>query len=421
MQSRQEMGCDQHPSILVGQLELTAGPDQLIDLHSSASARRYGRARLLVRHRGDPVGMMTVGLSSGRLDVEAALTEANHRFAQAIEARCAAQRPTVEHRPTSVVIATRNRPDHAVTCVQHVLRQRYPAPFEIIVVDNGATSDDTEAAIQAQFSDEPRVRYLRDPRKGLSRARNIGLAAARFPVTAFLSDDIQVDELWLEGVALGFARDARVRCVVGLCPPAYLDTEEQLVFEQAMGWGWRSGFEPSLAEASRPGDPLFPYRIGIGNGANMSFETSYFRHAGGFDEILGPGTPARGGEDLDAPVRVLLAGYEVAFEPSALGWHADRYDDRSFTSHMYTYGMGLTAFLARHAIDRTCRRTLLRRLPRGALYLLTMPRGRPESTDPGVLLVMPSMRWRHVAANLAGRLVGPVAVARSYWVRHREG
>ena len=61
----------------------------------------------------------------------------------------------------------------------------------------------------------------------------------------------------------------------------------------------------------------------------MSFDTAWFQ-ARGFDETLGPGTLSRGGEDIDAPIRVLLSGGQCVFEPAAIGWHADRYDDRSF-------------------------------------------------------------------------------------------
>jgi GT2 family glycosyltransferase len=178
-----------------------------------------------------------------------------------------------------------------------------------------------------------------------------------------------------------------------------------------MAWGWRNGFEPLLVGPESSGDRLFPYWLGIANGANMSVDTAYFRESGGFDETLGPGTLARGGEDLDVPVRVLLDGGRIVFEPAALGWHADRYDDRSFVAHMYTYGLGLTAFLASHLLDRRTRWQLLRCAPFGAGYLLrpaTLPRS-GEQLD-GV-----PVRMIYRLANLAGRLAGPIALLRSRW------
>jgi hypothetical protein len=196
---------------------------------------------------------------------------------------------------------------------------------------------------------------------------------------------------------------------MGYCPPLYLDTEQQLIFEKTMGWGWRSGFEPILLGPKRHGDGLHPYRFGIGTGANMAYDTAYLRHQGGFDEALGPGTAARGGEDLDAPVRTLLDGHRVAFEPAALGWHADRYDDRRFEAHLYTYGLGLTAFLTSHLLDPRTRWQLLRRVPRGAGNAL-----RPAILPPPpAWLDDVTGRPIHRLANIAGRLAGPVALLRS--------
>ena len=51
--------------------------------------------------------------------------------------------------------------------------------------------------------DDPRVRVVREPRQGLSYARNAGLEAARAPIVAFTDDDVEV------GARLG--RDDRCR------------------------------------------------------------------------------------------------------------------------------------------------------------------------------------------------------------------
>ncbi len=417
----------------VGEIELAAPPPRIVadrSVPASVDGERYQRARLLVRLQGEPLGVLGVALTRGEAPVEAVVAEACEQFAPAIERRLGAhwrrhlsgslpllssELAAVVDDPdlpgVSVVVGTRNRPDHAVNCVARVLKQSYPGPVEVIVVDNGASSGATGTAVTADFGDDERVRYIHESRPGLSRARNIGLAAARHPITAFLSDDIMVDALWLAAVVRAFRRAPDVRCVVGYCPPMYLDSEAQLVFEKTMAWGWRNGFEPRLVGPHLAGDRLHPYRIGIGVGANMSFDTAWFHAAGGFDETLGPGTIARGGEDLDAPVRVLLDGGQCVYEPAAIGWHADRYDDRGFGTHMFTYGVGLTAFLASHLADRRTRWELLKRVPYGARYLLA-PEVLPDSV---ARLDDVPRRFRHAAANLAGRVVGPIL-----WLRSRR-
>ena len=414
----------------VSEIELADPPPRIVADRPLAEGERYQRARILIRLQGEPLGVMSVALVRGEAPVEAVVAEACEQFAPAIERRLGAdwrrrvhgslpllspELAAVVDDPdlpgVTVVVGTRNRPDHAVNCVARVLKQTYPGPIEVIVVDNGASSDATGTAVAAEFGDDERVRYIHETRPGLSRARNIGLAAASHPITAFLSDDIVVDSLWLAAVVRAFRRAPDVRCVVGYCPPLYLDTEAQLVFEKTMAWGWRNGFEARLVGPHLAQDRLYPYRIGIGVGANMSFDTAWFQATGGFDETLGPGTIARGGEDLDAPIRVLLDGGQCVYEPAAIGWHADRYDDRGFGTHMYTYGVGLTAFLASHLADPRTRWQVVRRAPFGARYLLA-PEALPDSI---ARLDDVPMRFRHVVANMAGRFVGPML-----WLRSRR-
>jgi glycosyltransferase involved in cell wall biosynthesis len=416
--------------VWVAELDLAGPPQRLVAGAPAPGSALYSRGRVLVRLQGEPLGILSVELTGGEADVDRVLMAARASFGAAISSRLGpdwrailvSSPPPVsaelsalaglearELPAVSVVIGTRNRPEHAVACVSRVLKQIYPAPVEVLVIDNAPSSPATRDAITSQFGSDGRVRYIHESQPGLSRARNIGLAQASHPITAFLSDDIQVDNLWLLAVVRGFRRDPAVRCVVGYCPPLHLDTEAQLVFEQTMAWGWRNGFEPVVLGPELAGDRLHPYRVGFAVGANMSFDTACLRGQGGFDETLGPGTIARGGEDLDAPVRVLLDGGRVACEPAALGWHADRYDDRSFAAHMYTYGLGLGAFLTSHLLDRHTRWQLLRRVPFGAGHL-----GRPAilPDSPSALDGVP-VRLVYRLANMAGRLAGPVAVLRS--------
>jgi hypothetical protein len=189
----------------------------------------------------------------------------------------------------------------------------------------------------------------------------------------------------------------------------FLDNAEQLMFESSMAWGTRQGFEPEVYRFEHPDDPVHPYRAGsYVNGSNMSYDTETFQRLGGFDEALGPGTLARGGEDLDAPIRILADGGLIAFEPAVLGWHADRYDDRSFSRHMYTYGLGLTAFLTKHLLHSDSRSAVLSRIPSG-LPMLLKAFGEPdEDLIDDVRIPLKYHLW-----HLAGRLAGPIAYLRS--------
>ena len=94
----------------------------------------------------------------------------------------------MSHPRFSVVVPTCNRAAVLPTALGSVLSQT-ETDFELIVVDDGST-DGTEAVVRAL--DDPRIRYLRQERAGVSSARNAGAVAARGEYLVFLDDD---DEL----------------------------------------------------------------------------------------------------------------------------------------------------------------------------------------------------------------------------------
>lgn len=86
----------------------------------------------------------------------------------------------------SVVIPTFNRCSVLTRCLNSVLTQSQ-AVDEIFVVDNGST-DGTKDLIEGKY---PNVRYIFEPVKGVSRARNIGISHATGEWIALLDSDDQ--------------------------------------------------------------------------------------------------------------------------------------------------------------------------------------------------------------------------------------
>ena len=84
----------------------------------------------------------------------------------------------------SVVIAVYNGAQTLARAIGSVLEQSWPV-HELIVVDDGST--DGSAAVAQGFGE--RVRYLRQPNRGVSAARNRGVEVATGDWVAFLDAD----------------------------------------------------------------------------------------------------------------------------------------------------------------------------------------------------------------------------------------
>jgi GT2 family glycosyltransferase len=236
----------------------------------------------------------------------------------------------------SAVVCTRGRPARFRACLQALRQQEYPA-FEVVVVDNAAAGG-TVRDLALASPGHPPVRYVAEPRPGLSWARN-------GDIIAFLDDDEEPDRHWLAGLAVGFGRGDDIGCVSGLVVPARLDTPAQELFEQLGGHCPGRGCRPAEFSARGPQSPLYP-RPPFGVGANMAFRRAALARIGGFDVALGAGTPTCAGEDTLALTLLLLSGYRIAYEPAALTRHHHREDLAGLRRQLRGYGVGLTAYYA---------------------------------------------------------------------------
>lgn len=338
---------------------------------------RFERVRVLIRIHTWPLGFVEFDLSDGGLAAEALVTairaelgvpvgqhlEADgldsatelgtRGIAAGAEPNCLeARRETLRNPPSvSVVVPTIDRPEALRRCVEGLVAQSYPT-FEILVVDNAPAESGAKAVVLSIDAGNRALRYLVEPKRGASRARNHGLRHAQGEIVAFLDGDARPDRAWLAALTTAMRTpvgDAFVSCVTGAIFPADMETQPQLWMEE---WGgFSKGFERRIfdREGHRPANPLYPFAAAIfGSGASMAFRTSELRQLGGFDVALGGGTPSRGGEDLACFLDVVSSGRLLVYEPGAIVWHSHPSTERAFRSTLRAYGMGLTSFLVRH-------------------------------------------------------------------------
>jgi cellulose synthase/poly-beta-1,6-N-acetylglucosamine synthase-like glycosyltransferase len=405
----------------------------------SADGAAYAAVQVLVRLHGHPLGLLRIPLPAEGLTAEQHGAVIVQQLAEPIDHHlerdglqplatfpaqgvgwsrpCTlAQPPPAMAPPATVVVPTCGRPDVLRRCLEALTSLDYP-DYEVLVVDNTPHLPGTKELVAAYEAGNRRVRYVPEPRRGTSNARNRGLTEARGRIVAFADDDVVVDRGWLKALAEGFL-DEQVAGVTGLVVASELETPAQIWIEEYGGFGKgcrrqrfdRAGFETEEGDGFRrvQGAPvlLYPYSPGVfGSGANMAFRTDALRRLGGFDPLLGAGGTVLSGEDIDVLLRVVLGGRAIVYNPAAIVWHRHKRDLHALRRTMYAYGVGLSAVITKTLLASAAdRRELLRRLPRGIAYAVNPRSGKNSkkmATYPGSLTML----------ELLGMAFGPVYYA----------
>lgn len=419
------------------ELELSDGIDSLAMADPSAG-RRYDSAVLLVRLHGEPLGTVFVPAPDGMIAPSTAAAAIDRSLGDRIadhlgrdglsslpettteRPRCRADRETLLADPplVSVVVATHDRPESLTTCLGSLMRLSYPR-YEIVVVINAPPAGVRYDAVQAAFAGPPPLRWVHEDVPGACHARNRGIAVAQGELIAFCDDDVIHDPDWLTELALGFRAGPRVGCVTGLAYPQELETAPQLWFEQYGGFG--AGFIPQLFDMGehRPPDPAFPFRPAtFGVGTNMAYRREVVRGLGGFDVVLGPGTPVTSGEDYALYFRTLLRGYQIAYRPSALVYHRHRRDLASLRRQVAGYAAGYAAALLSTALAHpSAALRILRWLPLGLVSFVRAKRR--DQQPPGYPLDLAALELRSLAMGPALYLLGRWRAAQASTVRSK--
>ncbi|MGH8011954.1 MAG: glycosyltransferase [Candidatus Binataceae bacterium] len=221
--------------------------------------------------------------------------------------------PAAPQQPrVSVVVCAYNAERTMRPCLESLRKLDYPA-HEVIIVDDG--SRDRTAEITAEF---PEFRLIRQPNRGLSEARNVGLHAAQGELVAYTDSDCVADPHWLTLMV----RAITERGLDGCGGPNYAPHEE----------GW---VEACVAAA--PGAPchvlMTDDRAEHLAGCNMVFSIKALIAIGGFDPQF-----TSAGDDVDVCWRLLAAGYHLGFCPAAFVWHFRRNSVRAYYGQQRGYG-----------------------------------------------------------------------------------
>jgi len=219
----------------------------------------------------------------------------------------------------SLIVATLNRVAELERLLASLDGQTF-ADFEVVIVDQNP--DDRLRGTLAQHPDLSLV-HLRCP-PGASRARNLGLRAAKGEIIAFPDDDC-----WYPGQLLASVVD-------------WLHAHPEF---DGLFTGVRTADNRLLAPKfpPRPGPCTKKSVLRCAMAVNAFLRATVTKAVGFFREDIGPGTssPYQSGEDLDYILRPLETGLRVWYEPGLTVHHPDLKARERLRRTTYSYALGV--------------------------------------------------------------------------------
>jgi glycosyltransferase involved in cell wall biosynthesis len=199
----------------------------------------------------------------------------------------------------SVIICTRNRSASLARTLQSIVQAAHgiAETWELIVVDNGST--DATPEVVASFEDRLPVNLVKEPRAGLSNARNAGVAAARGNYILWTDDDVVVDVNWLRAWLAAFRERPDDAVFGGRTEPLYEEPRQSWFIESQAHLGSLLAIRDEPVWVSIAPDRV-PYGL---NYAVRGIEQR--KHPYDPDLGVAPGR-RRGGEEV-AVIRQILA------------------------------------------------------------------------------------------------------------------
>jgi GT2 family glycosyltransferase len=156
---------------------------------------------------------------------------------------------------------------------------------------------------------------------------------ARYEYLVIIDDDVLVASDWLANLIQGLINGG-TKCAVSGKVLASGSSDDN--------------FTPSTKTDDKPA--RYAGRTGkdVLWSNNMAMPRSAINDIGFFDERLGPGTDFPAAEDNDYGFRLLEAGYQILYLPSAIVYHRDWRLKKDYVNLRWKYGVGRGAFYAKY-------------------------------------------------------------------------
>jgi len=181
----------------------------------------------------------------------------------------------------SIVVCTYNRQKFIYNCLECLALQTLdPGSFEVVFVDNNSTDKSAEI-IKKFIASHPQLpfRYVFEANKGLSFARNRGIAEARFDIVTFIDDDAEAEPEFAQTILSFMQAHPEVAGAGGKVIPKYSENAEPKWMSKYLA-GYVAKSDHGQTERQYEGEMKYP------TGCNMTYRKEILLKAGGFNNKL---------------------------------------------------------------------------------------------------------------------------------------
>lgn len=224
------------------------------------------------------------------------------------------------------------RIDETIASIRHC----HHTAFTLWILDQ-SEDNQTERWVTPHAEQDARIQYRRVPLRGISGTRNAGVKLTSSPYILFTNDDCLVAPGWIDSLLAEFA-EQRTWAVFGrvLAGPKRSSTAASDVV-----------LALKLSER-RQVYANDRFNLGFGHGHNMAIRRERFLELGGFDEMIGSGSPLGVWDERDLGYRLLTGGGQIVYTPSAVTYHCHWQNWHGALAGFRRYGLGAGAAVAKY-------------------------------------------------------------------------
>lgn len=235
----------------------------------------------------------------------------------------------------SVVLPIRNEAKFIARTIKYLQDQDYPRDKLEILVAVGDSIDNTSEIVQGIAAQDSRVRYLYNPKRWSSSARNVGAREATGEIITYVDGHTYIDN---DQLLKNTARLMAEKAISVLSRPQFLDTPDNTTFQTAVALVRRSLLGHGLDSTIYTDKEMYVNPASAG----ASYRREVFEKVGYFDEQFDAS------EDYEFNYRLAQAGYRAFTSPKLAVFYYPRLSLGALFKQMARYGTGRMRLARKH-------------------------------------------------------------------------